>query len=163
MNKQGSIPEIDPLLRPFLQSSDDAECERLLAGLVSNQAPPLIKEAIWFKLRALSHSTADGVQHQEAEDIHSEAILHLVGRLRDLQADPGLKPINNFRVMLRLFHTLPATNILRRKYPLRHGLKTECATCSRISQECRSGRLAENSCVDIEKAVFECEPSYRHY
>jgi hypothetical protein len=90
MEKRGSIPEIDPLLRPFLQSSDDAESERLLAGLVSNHASPVIKEAIWFKLRALSRPTADGVQHQEAEDIHSEAILHLVARLRDLQKFRGL-------------------------------------------------------------------------
>lgn len=125
MDKRGSIPEIDPLLKPFLQSSDDAECERLLAGLVSNHASPLIKEAIWFKLRALSHSTADGIQHQEAEDIHSEAILHLVARLRDLQTNPILKPINDFRSYVAVVSYNACNEHLRRKYPLRHGLKNK--------------------------------------
>lgn len=123
MDKRGSIPEIDPLLRPFLQSSDDAECERLLAGLVSNHASPLIKEAVWFKLRALSRSTADGVQHQEAEDIHSEAIFHLVSRLRDLQANPDIKPISNFRSYVAVVSYNACNEHLRRKYPLRHSLK----------------------------------------
>jgi len=123
MEKRGSIQETDPLLRPFLQSSDDAECERLLSGLVSNHASPLIKDAIWFKLRALSNSTAEGVQHQEAEDIHSEAIFHLVGRLRDLQANPDIKPISNFRSYVAVVSYNACNEHLRRKYPLRHSLK----------------------------------------
>lgn len=125
MDKRGSIPEVDPLLKPFLQSSDEAECERLLAGLISNHASPLIKEAIWFKLHASSHRAVDGVQHQEAEDIHSEAILNLVTRLRSLQTNPDGNPINNFRSYVAVVSYNACNEHLRRKYPLRHGLKNK--------------------------------------
>jgi len=123
MDKRGSLPEIDPLLRPFLLSRDDQEREQHLAGLITNHASPIIKEAVWLKLRALSHCTADGVQHQEAEDIHNEAILHLVARLRDIQSNPDSSAINNFRSYVAVVSYNACNEHLRRKYPLRHSLK----------------------------------------
>lgn len=125
MDKRGSIPEVDPLLKRFLQSSDDAECERLLAELISNHASPLIKEAIWFKLHASSHPAVDGVRHQEAEDIHSEAVLNLVTRLRSLQLNPDGNPINNFRSYVAVVSYNACNEHLRRKYPVRHSLKNK--------------------------------------
>ncbi len=109
---------IDELLRPFVQATDEAQAQSLLTELVSVHAEPVIKKVINHKLR---FSTI--VASSDTADVQSEATLNLLSRLQDCKADPQNKAINDLRNYAAVTAYRACYEYLRRKYPERHKLK----------------------------------------
>jgi hypothetical protein len=125
MPAQG-LTQIDPLLVPFLEASDEAECDRLLHRLTSETAGPVIKRVIGNKLSSINSSGTEGAGQSDAEDVYSTVILSLIGRLREIKdSSSDLAPIADFASYAAVV-TFNAWNAhLRRKYPLRNQLKNK--------------------------------------
>ena len=123
MDGPSSTPVIDPLLLPLLQATEEAESQRLLAGLVAEQAEPIIKPIIRHKLHVFLSRAASSRQHQEAEDLYGDVLLHLLGRLKDFTAQPETKAIGDFRSYVAVITFHACHKYLSRKYPRRHQLK----------------------------------------
>jgi len=68
--------ETGSLLRLFAQTSDAGERNRILSALLTEHAEPIISKIIRYKTR--------GAQ-DDGEEIYSEVMLQLVGRLRRLR------------------------------------------------------------------------------
>src|SRR5262249_7922847 len=120
MDEQLTRQEIDQILLPFLRATDSAEAEHFLAQLVSEYAEPVAKSAIGYKMRSfMGHSR--GVQ--DAEDVCSEVIVRLIGRLQELKNDPGARPIASFQGYVKVVAVNACSEYLRKKYPRRSGLQ----------------------------------------
>ena len=119
MDELGVQQETDPLLLPFLNAGAEAEALDILTALIRGHAEPIIKAIIGHKLRV----SADGRAAQEAEDVQSEVVLHLLGKLRELKADPSARGIGNFRSYVAVTTHHACHEFLRRKYPQRWRLK----------------------------------------
>ncbi|HJQ71050.1 MAG TPA: sigma-70 family RNA polymerase sigma factor [Blastocatellia bacterium] len=122
MGERASLEGIDHLLLPLLGAGDEARSQSLLSDLVYEHAEPIIRSIVKYKLRLVYDARYSG-QAQEAEDICGNAILGLLARLREFQADPQHKAISSFRnyaatVAHNAFH-----EYLRSKYPQRYSLK----------------------------------------
>ncbi|MEW6210744.1 MAG: hypothetical protein AB1631_20435 [Acidobacteriota bacterium] len=107
MNGQGSNPEIDPSLLPFLCATDEAEAQVLLGQLIE-QAAPFIKK---ITLRSL-----------DPEDAFQETTRLLIKQLRDLKADPCGKAINNYFHYVKVVASHVAKGQLRDEHPQRRSL-----------------------------------------
>ncbi|SRR5260221_13110983 len=112
----------DPLLRPFLQTEDEAEAQRLLGQLIQEHARPVVREIAHTRLH-LARVAEDGGDGKEAEDVCSEVVLQLLSRLRELRDCPDQAAIANFRGYVAAVAYNSFNLILRRKYPERQRLK----------------------------------------
>lgn len=110
----------DELLRSFLQATDEAESQGLMARLINEQADPLIKEIIAYKLRPSFDGANDA---QESEDVYNNVLMSLLKRLRLAKQQPENQVINNFRGYVATITYNACANLLREKYPQRHILK----------------------------------------
>lgn len=119
MDELGVQQETDPLLLPFLNAGAEAEALDILTSLIRGHAEPIVKAIVGHKLRV----SADGRAAQEAEDVQSEVVLHLLGKLRELKADPSARGIANFRSYVAVTAHHACHEFLRRKYPQRSRLK----------------------------------------
>jgi DNA-directed RNA polymerase specialized sigma24 family protein len=94
------IPEmgqkIDPILLPFLDSTDEQKSEELLQVLLQQHADPVIRKGIKRKLFALSRRAGSDHPERNVEDLHSETRLNLLRALRQMKAHPESKGIRNF-------------------------------------------------------------------
>lgn len=120
MEGQGEITSDDALLRSYISATDDAETERLLERLLAERAAPLIRAVVRAKLRSPGGGANES---DEAEDLHSEVLTQLLGRLRRLRADPRGAAINDFRGYVAVIVYNVYYAYLRRKYPERRRLK----------------------------------------
>ncbi|HWT01119.1 MAG TPA: hypothetical protein VN256_12800 [Pyrinomonadaceae bacterium] len=119
MDELGVQQETDPLLLPFLNAGAEAEALDILTSLIRGHAEPIIKAIIGHKLRV----SADGRAAQEAEDVQSEVVLHMLAKLRELKSDPSARGIGNFRSYVAVTTHHACHEFLRRKYPQRSRLK----------------------------------------
>jgi DNA-directed RNA polymerase specialized sigma24 family protein len=119
MNEQRAVPA-DELYESFLQASDEAESQGLMARLIADCADPVIKEIIGYKLRASFDSALDA---QETEDVYNNVVLSLLTRLRAVKLNSENHSINNFRSYVATITYHACSNHLREKYPQRHILK----------------------------------------
>lgn len=120
MAEQEAEQKIDDMLLPFLRAADPAEAEHLLASLVSEQADQVARPIIAHKMYAFvgrSHLSLD------AEDVYSEVILRLLGRLQLLRTDPGAQPISSFRAYVKGLTLNVCSEYLRKRFPNRSGLQ----------------------------------------
>ena len=118
-----SPAQIDGILVPFLRTRDESQSEELLARLIMEQAEPTIREIIGYKLRTLFHlDSADG---QEAEDLYSDVVLSLIGKLRGMKGSSEAKAVANFRSYVAVTTYNACNKHLRKKYPQRNGLKNQ--------------------------------------
>src|SRR5436189_4431623 len=85
---------IDEMLLPFVEARDEALSQQLLAQLVVDHAEPIIRDIVRHKLRA--GFSSDSRSTDDAEEIRSEVIVHLLSRLNELREDPAEKHISNF-------------------------------------------------------------------
>ncbi len=119
-------PELqsDAVLLPFLLAEDEPTSSRAVEELICEYAQPIIGGIIRNKLR-VGQSTDRDLTNEEADDLISEVMLKLVGRLRELRADSSARPIKNFRgyVAVTAYHA--CDEHLRKKYPKRHSLKNQ--------------------------------------
>jgi hypothetical protein len=120
---EGSSQQIDELLLPLLQAANEDECQRLLAGLLSKHAEPIIRSIIRSRLHAPYNysSAADG--GQDAQDVHAEILVQVLSRLRDLENSPVEKSIRDFRGYVAVVSYNACNRHLRQTHPLRHSLK----------------------------------------
>ena len=120
---QGPELRIDDLLVPFLNAVSEVESEALLEELILNNAQPLIRNIISFKLRSSSSRWTDNRDRQNVEDISNEVIVRLVRTLRDCKSSPREKPITSLRGYVAAMAYNALDEYLRQKYPRRFSLK----------------------------------------
>jgi hypothetical protein len=123
MDEIGVQQETDPLLLPFLNAEAEAEALDILTELIRAHAEPVIKAIIRHKLRVFLDGRGVGHAAQEAEDVESDVVLHLLTKLREIKADPRARGIGNFRSYVAVTTHHACHEVLRRKYPQRWRLK----------------------------------------
>jgi len=112
----------DVVLLPFLKAGE-SDSEQLLARLVSDQAEPVARSVIGYKLRVF---LGQGIRHnQDAEDVYGDVIRRLLSRLYALRQEPDRdgNTISNFRGYVRVIASNACSEYLRRKYPQRSRLE----------------------------------------
>jgi DNA-directed RNA polymerase specialized sigma24 family protein len=117
--------QIDALLLPYIHARHEADSERLLTALVSECVEPVIRQVIRSKLHVRFDRLGRASNNLDAEDLYSETLVRLLGRLKQLKANPEDKAIGNLRnyVAVLSYHT--CYEYLRLKYPQRHSLKNK--------------------------------------
>ena len=117
---QESPVKIDALLEPLLAASTDELANELLSQLIAGHAEPVIKGVIRFKLRFNSHQET---QRAEADDIHQDVVVQLVGQLQRFRKHPSMHPITDVRGMAAIIAHRTCARWMRRQFPERHALK----------------------------------------
>jgi hypothetical protein len=117
--------QIDHQLLPFINAHSEAESQAALEELICNQAQPLIRDIVSFKLRASSSGWASNRDGQEVEDLSSEVIVRLVAALRECKSAPAKRPIANLRSYVAVMAYNASDAYLRQKYPRRFSLKNK--------------------------------------
>jgi hypothetical protein len=102
------------LLRAFVQSSDSGEQERILSALLTEHAQPTVNKIIRYKMRGAV---------DESEEIYSDVMLQLVGRLQKLKTGSNDKEIEDFSSYVAVTTYNACDRFLSRKYPNRRRLK----------------------------------------
>lgn len=111
--------ETDPLLLPYVRASEGAECERLLALLVTEHAEPIVARVVGYKMRA----GRDDDRRAAAEDVRGEVMLQLVQRLHNFRADHAARPIRDFGAYVATTAYNACDRHVSRRYPQRRRLK----------------------------------------
>lgn len=124
MNREAAR-QIDHQLLPFINADSEASSQAALEQLICNQAQPLIRDIVTFKLRATSSGWSSNRDGQEVEDVSSEVIVRLVGALRECKAAPAERPIANLRSYVAVMAYNASDAYLRQKYPRRFSLKNK--------------------------------------
>lgn len=106
--------EIDTLLLPYCQATEEEEAQRIVTQLVTEQITPLVNGIIWHKLGLWLRPRRD-----EAEDVHSEILLQLLYRLNALRQGHNETPITNLRAYVAVTSYRGCAAYLRRRYPNR--------------------------------------------
>lgn len=112
--------KIDVLLEPLLTEVSDDQADEILSQLITVHAEPVIKGVIRFKLRLNSFRET---QREEADDIHQEVVLQLLGQLQRFRKLPDSHPITDVRGMAAVIAHRTCARWMRRQFPERHALK----------------------------------------
>jgi hypothetical protein len=107
MNGQESKPQIDPLLLPFLATTDEAEAQVLLGHLIEHAAQTI---------KMVTGRSLD------PEDAFQETARLIIKLLWDLKADPGSKAISNYLHYVKVVASHVAKGQLRDAHPQRRSL-----------------------------------------
>ena len=107
MDGQALTHKIDPLLLPFLQTTDEAEAQFLLDGLIELAAPMIKKVTSWS---------------QDPEDAFQEAAQRLIEQLWGLKANPDSKAISNYSHYVKVIASHVAKGQLRDRHRQRRSL-----------------------------------------
>ena len=110
---------VDTLLRKYTQCEDTARSEALLEELVVQHAQPGIRKVVRYKLAFQGQGEA-----QDIEDVASDVLVELIGRLRTLKGGAAAESIGSFSGYTAVAAYHACNEYLRRKYPNRHRLKT---------------------------------------
>lgn len=124
MYEQSVMIDTDPSLVPFLRATCEAEQERLLSSLISEQAGPLIRKIIRNRLRFRAASPVLA-RDPESEDVYGEVVVRLLKRLREFKANPAGEAINDFHGYIAVTTLNACHDYLRKKYPQRRGLENK--------------------------------------
>jgi hypothetical protein len=123
MGSRGPTTAPGALLELFLAATDEVEAQHHLEQLLKEHADPIIRIIIQRKWGSGSgHLQAPG--DPDAEDVHSEVIAQLLGRLRGLRTDRGGEGIGDFPAYVAVAAYHACDRHLRRKYPQRWSLKS---------------------------------------
>jgi len=125
MEQREARQEIDQILLPFIQATDEAVSQQLLEQLVVDHAEPVIRNIVRHKLRVSAGSSSDSRSGEDAEEMRSEVMLQLLSRLGELKENPNEKYINNFQGYVAAITYSAWHEHLRRKHPERHQLKNK--------------------------------------
>src|SRR3954454_6668093 len=109
----------DLLLQEYAQCVDLERAECLLETLVVEHAQPGIRKIVRYKLAFQGASEA-----QDVEDVSSEVLVELIGRLRAMKNGSAADSIGAFSGYTAVAAYHACHEYLRRKYPNRHRLKT---------------------------------------
>jgi RNA polymerase sigma factor (sigma-70 family) len=106
---------LDPALRPYLDAPDEEEADRHLGTLLEERIVPLVRRIVAHKLRG---------DAGEVEDVASDALLMLVGRLRSAKTDASdAEPIQNLETYAATVTFNACAHALRLRHPARARLK----------------------------------------
>ena len=117
---------MDAILLAFLQTRDAGESDEqrdLLAKLVVEEAAPLVRQMIRYRLhfylteRGISHA------HPDAEDLYHDILARLVRALQRLASDKSPPNIRDFRQYAQRVAANGCNDSLRLKYPQRTRLR----------------------------------------
>jgi DNA-directed RNA polymerase specialized sigma24 family protein len=111
---------IDPLLEPLLDSTRDEEIDQYLSQLIATHVGPVIKGIVRHKLHLNSHR---GIDQADADDIHQEVVVQLLGALQRLRQQPAAHPIGDLRGLTAVIAHRACSQWMRRLRPERHALK----------------------------------------
>lgn len=106
--------QINSLIDTFVQTSDGGERERILSAILTEYAQPITAKIIRYKTRG---AVDDG------EEISSEVMLQLVGRLQKLRSETTASRIEDFDSYVAVTTYNACDRFLSRKYPNRRRLK----------------------------------------
>jgi hypothetical protein len=109
----------DELLHQYAECVDPDRAEGLLESLVVEHAQPGIRRIVRYKLAFQGAAEA-----QDVEDVSSEVLVELIGRLRAMKDGSGSDSIGAFSGYTAVAAYHACNEYLRRKYPNRHRLKT---------------------------------------
>jgi hypothetical protein len=112
-----TLPEVDPVLVPFLQAPDDDTARLRLGELLDGEARPVAADVIRGHLR--------GTSSAEQEDVLGGVLLSLAAHLRGVRQDPlEREPIRSFGgyVAATAHHACHAFH--RARFPLRAQLRS---------------------------------------
>ncbi|MET0626159.1 MAG: hypothetical protein ABW250_24710 [Pyrinomonadaceae bacterium] len=115
-----SPAKIDALLEPLLLASSAERADEVLSSLIDAHADPVIKGVIRYKLHLNSQRAS---QRADADDLYQEALLQLLGQLRQFRERPGAHPIADVRGMAAVIAHRACSGWMRRQFPERHALK----------------------------------------
>jgi len=110
----------DALLRQYAESDDPRQSEALLEALVVNHAQPGIRKIVRHKL-----AFQGAWESQDTEDVASEVLVELIGRLRAMKEGDAGATIGAFSGYTAVAAYHACNEYLRSKYPNRHRLKTQ--------------------------------------
>jgi len=123
MNDRLTQATCDPLLLPFLQATDPAAAEDLLAQLIREHADPVISKIIKSKMR-VSLDEANGDQlNQDALAMASGLRATLISDLREIQQHSHRKTIKSFRDYVAIKTYSECADYFREMNPRRWRLK----------------------------------------
>jgi len=109
----------DELLHQYAECLDPDRAESLLESLVVEHALPGIRRIVRYKL-----AFQGALEAQDVEDVSSEVLVELIGRLRAMKDSSGADSIGAFSGYTAVAAYHACNEYLRRKYPNRHRLKT---------------------------------------
>ncbi|SPF53864.1 hypothetical protein SBA4_590008 [Candidatus Sulfopaludibacter sp. SbA4] len=105
----------DALLRQYAESHDPRQSEALLEALVVNHAQPGISKIVRHKL-----AFQGAWESQHTEDVASEVLVELIGRLRAMKEGDAGATIGALSGYTAVAAYHACNEYLRRKYPNRH-------------------------------------------
>ncbi len=109
-----NVGQTASLLHLFAQTSDADEQERVLSALLTEYAVPVMSKIISYKTRGAA---------DDGEEIYSEVMVQLVGRLQRLKSEPNGREIEDFDSYVAVTTYNACDRFLSRKYPNRRRLK----------------------------------------
>ncbi len=110
------LESADELLRQYAACDEPERADSLLETLLVEHALPGIRKVVRYKLQSAAEA-------QDIEDVSSEVLVELVGRLRAMKEQPS-EGIGEFSRYTTAAAYHACNEYLRRKYPNRHRLKT---------------------------------------
>jgi len=119
-----ATPGHDPALLPFLRTPDVAEAEQLLADLLCDRATRTIRDVVRRVLRTHLPAGAAALG-EDVEDVSSEAVARVLGRLRQLKTGAAHEPIQNFDAYAARIATHVCYEHFRRRHPERARLRNQ--------------------------------------
>jgi DNA-directed RNA polymerase specialized sigma24 family protein len=114
---------LDPLLRRFVDATDDVEAERQLAEVVERHALPLAQAIVRRKLRGYADDRPVRSDARDRDDVVGDAMVTLVERLHAERSRAGASAIENFSNYAAAVVHSACAHYLRRRYPERARLK----------------------------------------
>ncbi|MEP7342869.1 MAG: hypothetical protein ABI977_34390 [Acidobacteriota bacterium] len=100
--------------------ADNVQSESLIEQLMVEQAEPLIRDIVGYRLRSAFDASGRTAAASESEDVCSEVRLQLLSRLTE---PGGVAEIRDFRSYVAVTAYRACYEYLRRKYPRRYSLK----------------------------------------
>ena len=116
--------QTDPVLLPFLRADGEEEAEACLDDLIREHADPVVRNIVGYKFRVFFSDNKTAAV-DEAEDVRSDTLVRLLGRLTELRINPELQSIQDFRSYVAVTTYRTCHEHLRRKYPRRFSLKNK--------------------------------------
>jgi len=114
---------MDSTLLAFLQTTDADERERLLSNLILEQAAPLVRKVLSYRLRFCVGKGGRSPSNPDAEDLYHDVIAKLVKTLNEFHAQRKNAGIDDFRHYATRVAVNACNDYLRSKYPSRARLK----------------------------------------
>ncbi len=115
--------QVDDLLLPFINASDEAASEHHLSRLITDYAEPIVTRILKYKSGNARRASQRIDEHARNEDIHGEIMLQLVLRLRQFRAEHLTRPIADFNAYVAVTTYNAYDRYISRSYPQRRRLK----------------------------------------